>query len=60
MSPEAAAAGGVGLASDRSARLERWRGHFQRGQRLSIQMLQLEHRDLLRLAVFEQRELILL
>ena len=44
----------------RSARLERGRRHFERRQCRSVQVLQLEHRDLLRLAVFEQCELVLL
>ncbi len=43
-----------------STRLQRGRRHFERRQSLAIQVLQFEHRDLLRLAVFEQRELILL
>ncbi len=54
------ARGAAGLASAGPRRLQRRRGRFERGQRLAIQVLQFEHGDLLRLAVLEQRELILL
>ena len=47
------------LGFRRSTSLQRGCGHFQGGQSVAIEALHFENRDLLRLAVFEQGELIL-